>query len=260
MTGEGFRVVKDEARTRAGFVALDHRPAFIKRYDAGSWAEGLLERARGSRAARSLKGAALLAAAGFAHPEPLAALELSRAGAIRSSYLMSEALAEARRFSAFLDRGVDARRRNLRWRRATLGAVAAEVKRLHDAGLCSSDLQETNLMLEETAGGLKVYFVDLDGIRRMMPLPWPSRMRNLVQLDRSIGRFLSRTERLGFLYAYLGRRPTGAEARKLVGQMLAERERKERQYQRRRARRAGGASGGAELLGARAATGQRRLT
>ncbi len=213
MAAEGFRAIKDEAKTRAGFVTVGEQPIFIKRFRTRSWADGILERIRGSRAARSLKGAALLAQAGFAHPAPLAALDVRSAGSVRASYLLSEALGEARTLSAFVDRRLGGARRDFRWRREISRAVASEVRRLHEAGLYSSDLQETNLMLEPGGDGPRIYFVDLDGFRRLARVSWRHRKRNLVQLDRSAGRFLSRQERLRFLYDYLGGRPEREGAR-----------------------------------------------
>lgn len=232
-----FRAVKQESRTLAGFVTGGHQ-AFLKRFHARSFFDGLLERMRGSRAARSLDGAALLRRLGFHCPTPLAAMESRLAGSVRASYLLSEALTNATTLSAFIDRDRDPRCRDPRWRTAVLAAVAREVARLHGAGLFSSDLQETNLMLEETAESFRVYFVDLERFSRRDAVPWERRVRNLVQLDRSIGRFARRSERLRFLYTYLGRRPARPDARRLVSELLAASAAKEREYSRRRARRA----------------------
>jgi tRNA A-37 threonylcarbamoyl transferase component Bud32 len=237
MAAEDFCTIKDEAKTRAGFVTVGEQPVFIKRFETKSWADGILERIRGSRAARSLRGAALLAEGGFACPAPLAALDVRSAGSVRTSYLVSEALGEARTLSAFVDRRLGGARRDFRWRREVSHSVAREIRRLHEAGLYTSDLQETNLMLEPSEDGVRIYFVDLDGFHRLARVSWRHRKRNLVQLDRSVGRFLSRSERLRFLYDYLGSRPERAEARRLVAELLEHRGRKEREYQRRRARR-----------------------
>ena len=50
MASPGFRVLKSEARTRAGFIELPGAgPAFIKRVEVSSWISGLFERIRGSR-------------------------------------------------------------------------------------------------------------------------------------------------------------------------------------------------------------------
>jgi tRNA A-37 threonylcarbamoyl transferase component Bud32 len=228
IAGSSFEPVKDEAKTRAGFVTLaDGRRVFIKRFDAGSWARGIWERVRGSRARRSLRGAALVRKCGFRCPEPYAAAEVLEMGAIRAGFLISEALTNAKTFSAFLNIKRRIRGEEFRRRTRILEAVAREVRRLHDAGLFSSDLQETNLMLEEVGGQIRIYFVDLDGFRNLVRAGWQERDRNLVQLDRSIGRFLTRAARLRFLYAYLNGRPPHDEARSIVRRLLALRARKQ---------------------------------
>jgi hypothetical protein len=249
------RLVKDEPKTKAGFVVDDQgRTRFVKRFEVRSPGRGLVERVRGSRAVRSLRGAALLGGAGFGRPMPLAAMELRTAGLIRRSYLLSEALYQAQTFSAFIDPRIGRAGAGYKRRTEVLRAVAREVRRLHDAGLFTADLQETNLMLEQGPCRLEVFFVDLDGFRRRAASSWRSRRRNLVQLDRSIGRFLSYAERLRFLREYLGAShadPRGGLQRFIVGRatdrkrihalaarLLRERARKDRTSLRARNRRA----------------------
>jgi len=203
MAGGGFRVLKDEARTRAGLLkGPDGAWVFVKRVRTGSWARGLIAAARGSRVRRWLDGAAMLSVAGFNRPAPLAALEVSRAGAVSECYLVCEALNDATVLSgAVLDGG----RVHFRSRRPLLSAVAREVRRLHDAGLYTLDLQETNLMVQGRDGAPpRISFVDLEDFRRVRSVSWHRRLLNLVHLDRSIGRFLNRPARLRCLYDYLG--------------------------------------------------------
>src|SRR5258708_16440442 len=103
MASPDFRVLKSEARTRAGFIDLPGAgPGFIKRVEVSSWSSGIIARIRGSRAKRSLAGAAMLKAHGFAHPEPLAAMDSYKHGAIRASYLVSRALINADSLSRFM--------------------------------------------------------------------------------------------------------------------------------------------------------------
>src|SRR6266481_5691795 len=68
-----FRLLKATARTRAGFLVCGGVEVFVKRVDTGSLLQGLVDCLRGSRARRTLRGAAILEAAGFAHPKPFAA-------------------------------------------------------------------------------------------------------------------------------------------------------------------------------------------
>jgi hypothetical protein len=60
MAGEGFREVKNVAGNRTGFLCVDGETFFIKRFRARSWIKGVLEKFRGSRASRSLRGAEIL--------------------------------------------------------------------------------------------------------------------------------------------------------------------------------------------------------
>ncbi len=220
MAGRGFHLLKDEARTRAGLlIGPDGAQVFVKRMRAGSWARGLVAAARGSRVKRWLRGAAMLGAAGFNRPAPLAAIEVHHAGAVSDCYLVCEELGEAIVLSrAALGGGtVDFRRR-----RRLLTAVAREVRRLHEAGLYTRDLQETNLMVEERAAAEpKISFVDLEDFRRAHSVSRRRRLLNLVHLDRSIGRFLSRTARLRFLDDYLDGSAHDRDARRrIVAQLL----------------------------------------
>ncbi len=233
MADSGFRTLKDEARTRAGLLkGPDGVLVFVKHVRTGSWARGLVAAARGSQVRRWLDGAAMLAAAGFNRPAPLAALEVHRAGVVSECYLLCEALHDATVLSgAALGGGTV----HFRSRRTLLSAVAREVRRLHDAGLYTLDLQETNLMVEERgAAPPRISFVDLEDFRRVRMVSWHRRLLNLVHLDRSIGRFLNRPTRLRFFYEYLGAAALGRnERRRIVLQFWQLRDGLER---RRRAR------------------------
>jgi hypothetical protein len=150
MADGGFRALKDEARTCAGLLkGPDGAWVFVKRVRTGSWARGLIASARGSRVRRWLEGAAMLSMAGFNRPAPLAALEVRHAGAVNESYLICEALNDATVLSGAVLGGGKV---HFRSRRSLLSAVAREVRRLHDAGLYTRDLQETNLMVQERGG------------------------------------------------------------------------------------------------------------
>jgi tRNA A-37 threonylcarbamoyl transferase component Bud32 len=229
-----FRVLKSEGRTRAGFLDVAGAgTAFIKRVEVPSWTRGIVARISGSRARRSLAGAAMLKAQGIAHPEPLAAMDLYEAGAIRASYLVSRALTEADSLSRFMLGPGEIKGRNVRRRKQISDAVAAQIRRLHESGLYTRDLQETNILVEDKgAGGFDVYFIDLEDFRRAATVSWNRKMMNLVHLDRSIGRFLCRAARLDFLYSYLGQRPDRVAARRMIAEIKAARESIDRRKRR----------------------------
>lgn len=239
IAGPGFRALKAEGRTLAGVLEIPgHAPVFIKRTRERTWAKGIAARGTGSRAARAIAGAEILASAAIAHPAPLAAMDEISGGAVRASYLISEALLEADSLSRFALGPEEIKGRDARRRRRILGAVARGVKRMHDAGIYTRDLQETNVMVaDDGASGFRVWFIDLEDFRRERDAAGVSRerrIRNIVHLDRSIGRFLCRAARVAFLYDYLGTRPGRAEIRRMVQDILAMRARIDRGRARRK--------------------------
>ncbi len=224
IAGAGFRSVKADRRTIAGFLHHGDADLFVKRTAASSWFTSIADSFGGSRAARALRGAAILDGGRFAHPKAVAAVETRWLGLVRDSCIVSEALAEARILSRF----ALADGRNFRRRKWISHHLAGEIRRLHDAGIYTRDLQETNLMLAAHGDEITVYFVDLEDFRRVRKVSEHRRMLNLVHLDRSIGRFISRSQRLRFLYNYLGGRPKRAEARKVVARFFRVRARVQR--------------------------------
>jgi tRNA A-37 threonylcarbamoyl transferase component Bud32 len=222
--GPGFDRIKITARTCAGFLAHEGRAAFVKRVETGGYLKGILARLAGSRARRALHGGSILAEGGFRHPAPLLILEDRVLGSIRASYILTAPLRSAQVLSAV----AIGRRRSLALRKTASQQVAREIRRLHDAGIYTRDMQETNLMIENRDGAFALYFVDFEDFRWGASVSMRRRMINLVHLDRSVGRFAPRAHRLRFFYNYLGRRPPRDEARRLVGQFAAIRARIER--------------------------------
>ena len=233
--GPAFRPIKSEGRTIAGVLTLPGGVrVFIKKSSSNSWLRGLMMPIAGSPAIRALKGASILDHAGIPHPRPLSASQTTGRGAVLASYLVSEALLDGDTLSRFALGPGEIKGRDARRRRRILDTVAREVRRIHDAGIYTRDLQETNVMVADAEGGkFRVWFLDLEDFRRMRRVGWPHRMRNLIHLDRSIGRFLCRAARLAFLYAYLGARPERADARRIVNELLAMRTHMERSRRRR---------------------------
>lgn len=216
--GPEFSPIKRNSRTTAGFLRHNGREVFVKRIDRGSLFKGWLARAFGSRAARAWRGSQILDEGRFAHPAPLLIFEGQRCGAVEASYIVTERLHRA----CILSLLALPKSRDLSLRRTVTKRAADEIRRLHDAGIYTRDLQETNLMVEERNDATPIiYFVDLEDVRRIRNVSTRRRMRNLVHLDRSIGRFASRAKRLDFFYNYWGGKPPREAARRLLRQYLS---------------------------------------
>jgi len=231
LNGPGFRVLKKNPRTLAGIAHVNDSEVFVKRVTSRSWLAGLVARVCGSSAHMTIKGAAILDRAGFSHPRLIAAFEHCRGGSIRASYVIAEYLHRPKLLSRF----ALADGRDFRGRRWLSQRLAQTIRGLHDAGCYTRDLQETNLMLEAQGGELGVFFIDLQDYRHRARVSRRLRLLNLVHLDRSVGRFVSRTHRLRFFYNYLGDKPDHSEMRALLNELrlITQRiERRQRRHQR----------------------------
>ena len=160
-------------------------------------------------------------------------MDAIESGAVRASYLVSEALERAQILSHFAIGREGQARHGYARRKAVSDALAAELRRMHDAGIYTRDLQETNIMVEQRDGAMRFYFLDLEDFRRASRVSQRRRMLNLVHLDRSIGRFVSRAGRLDFLYAYTGRGAARDARRKAVAEFLELKREIERSHNRR---------------------------
>ncbi len=93
-----------------------------------------------------------------------------------------------------------------RQRRIFLGALAALFRSLHEMGIYHNDLKDANIFVrrDENIQEGSFYLLDLEGIRRFRHLGERRRVKNLVQLNRTMGRMLSNTKKIYFLKTYLG--------------------------------------------------------
>ena len=235
MASADFRVIKSEARTRAGFIDVPGAgPAFIKRVDISSWSRGVFQRIRGSRASsfarrRCDAESTRPRASGTARGDGFVSCG-------RDSRVVSR---QPRADQCRLSEPLHARpRRNQGSQRASpqtnLGhGGGANPAPPRVAGFTRAICKRpTSWSKITTHGGFNVYFIDLEDFRRAANVSWKRRITNLVHLDRSIGRFLCRAARLDFLYSYLGHRPDRAAARKIVAEVKAAREAIDRRKRR----------------------------
>lgn len=215
--------------TAQGAVVTKHHQVHTWR----RWGDCVL---RGSPARRAWRGAQLLQAAGIPIPRPLAVVEHRSMGMVRESFYVSEALLTQTPLNTYW------RDYHLTWtgqrRRAFLQALAEFFRTLHTAGLYVGDLKDENLFVEEDGEThWKFYVVDLDRVTQHQPLSQQRRFKNIIQLERTLGRHARASDRLSFLHHYLGSPlPSRAERHALLNQLLRLREQKDREYARRRVR------------------------
>jgi tRNA A-37 threonylcarbamoyl transferase component Bud32 len=155
---------------------------------------------------RSLRGAALLSAAGIAIAAPVAAVEVRRGGMLERSYYIAEEIPGGKTADAYWRedlKGVTGAR-GFRARRRSLEALGALFETLHRAGIYHNDLKDFNILIRAAGNGeQELFLLDLEGVRRYRVLSARRKVKNLVQLHRTLGKHLSRTQELAVLKSYL---------------------------------------------------------
>ncbi|MBI3756473.1 MAG: glycosyltransferase [Deltaproteobacteria bacterium] len=224
--GTTVTVVKPSAVT--AIVIKHHRVFTWKR-----WIDVLVH---GSPARRAWRGAQFLQAHGFPIPRPLGVFEHRAGGMVRESWYCSEGLLTQLPLNQYWRQQ---QRWSLRQRRAFLRALAEFLRTFHQAGLYAGDMRDANLLVEDNGDAQwKFYLVDFDRILQTSVLSVKRRQKNLVQLERTLGRSAHVSERLFFLHCYWGAAlPSRFERRQFIQQLLQLRRQKDREYAQRRQKR-----------------------
>jgi heptosyltransferase-2 len=103
---------------------------------------------------------------------------------------------------------------NLRMRRRFIGQLAAFIRKFHDTGYCHRDLYLCHIFRTPDD---QFYLIDLARAFKPMLLGTLYRIKDVAQLHYSApAKYFSRTDRLRFLRAYLGREKLNAEGKVLI--------------------------------------------
>jgi heptose I phosphotransferase len=157
--------------------------------------------------------------AGIPTIAPVAFGERTLLGMERASFTVTEELYDARP----LDELVRERYRNsgvFPEKRRLIEKVANLAQRLHGAGMNHQDFYLNHFFLGK---GGELYLLDLQRVQRRSKVPRHYRIKDLGQLNYSVQYYggFTRTDRLRFLLAYLGRKRLSHEDKRLALQVIA---------------------------------------
>jgi lipopolysaccharide kinase (Kdo/WaaP) family protein/glycosyl transferase family 2 len=205
LTSARCRLVKFQRKVVVGRIETAGGPIYVKRYNVHAPRVALASLGRDSPAFDALANAQALRARGFTVPEPVAAIEHRTAGVLRASFFLTREVPGAetvdvawRRLLAFADpraRGVA--------RRGFARALGVLFGRLHAAGVYHNDLKDVNLLVTGPLSAPRFTLLDLERVT-LGDVPERRRVKNLVQLARTLGPLATRTDRARFLAAYVG--------------------------------------------------------
>lgn len=208
----GCHIVKDQRKIKVGrltvAIAGQPRTIYVKRYNAFSLRYKLLSRFSRSGAFRALQGAAILRAAEIPTAVPVAAVEHRRGGVLSKSFFIAHEIRGGKTADAYwrdeLTGALD--RAGFKSRQRFLAKLAALFASLHAEQIYHNDLKDANILVagDQSGNDFQLFLLDLEGIKRYRSLSQKRRVKNLVQLNRTLGRYLRASEKLYFLKSYLG--------------------------------------------------------
>ena len=220
----GCEVIKDQRKIKVARVALElggaRRRIYVKRYNTFSLRHRLGSIFSPSGGIRSLRGAAILTRNGIATAKPIAAVEERIWGAVTWSFFLSEEIQGGVTVDSLWREILSSRPtpEGARSRRAFLTALGTLFHALHSQGVYHNDLKDANILAapitdsERTA----LFLLDLEGVRQYRALSESRRIKNLVQLNRTLGRYLRNVQKLRVLQAYLNRESASRQLRRRI--------------------------------------------
>ena len=206
------QIVKDQRKIKVARLRLkfagEERALYVKRYNSFSLRFRLLSPFLQSGAFRSLRGAEILRRAGIATVKPVAAVEKRKYGILLNSFFISDEIVGAKTADAYWRENLQSRKGSagIRLRRQFIRLLGDLFRSLHTEGIYHDDLKDANILAvgREDDAGCELLLLDMEGVRRCDPLSSKRRIKNLVQLYRTLGQYFSKTQCLLFLKAYLG--------------------------------------------------------
>lgn len=224
LTHPRCRLLKLQPKVTVGRVVTRAGPLWVKRYTPHAPRVVLGSFARTSPAMRAFRTARRLERLGFGVPVVVAAVEFRALGFVQRSFFVTREVEGAEtsdaRWASLA--GKPAARRTLA---RALGSLLA---RLHAAGIYHNDLKDVNILVQGPEHAPRLVLLDLERVAIGRPPPGRRRRKNLVQLERTLGRSVGRAVRLRVLDAYLGAASSRAERRAWARAVLAAAARKDR--------------------------------
>jgi len=203
-------IIKDQKKTTVGRVTLGLHPVpyaiYIKRYNVFSLRHRLVSPFVMSGALRALHGATVLRRCNIPSAVPLGAVERRFWGVLAKSFFISEEITGGKTVDAYW-------RDELRFLPGTAGVkqrrdflirLGQLFQILHGRQIYHNDLKDANILAARRQQTTAFFLLDLEGVRQYVRLSEKRRLKNLVQLHRTFGRYLRGPDKLVVLKEYLG--------------------------------------------------------
>lgn len=218
--------VKDQKRIRVYRVDYKGESLYIKRYNPYSIWNSIKSIIQGSKALRAWDGADLLLKSGFNTACPVAAIDHRIFGFTGKSFYVTKEITEAEISVHYYESRFHEKRGLLHERRSFIRNMAKLFRELHIKGIYHNDLKDFNILVREGEQDITLCLLDLEGVYHFTQMPGSKKIKNIVQLNRTIGRLMSKSDRLAFILEY----SEGKGWKELTKAVLKESERLDRKY------------------------------
>jgi len=202
----GSRLLKDSPVSSSVLFSVPGtgEEFYLKRYNVRGAFFPFKYLFRVSRARRAWHTAHSMGARDIPTPEPVLYLERRRAGLLRESYFVTQAVPGSRTLEDYAATCFSGLSRS--GRHTALGCLARQLRRMHDRGVRHGDLKAKNILVQ--TDGIKISgirFVDLDAVKISGSLTLHDRCRDLARLNCAFlnTALVSKPQRLCFLKAYV---------------------------------------------------------
>jgi len=178
----------------------------VKRYNVFSLRHRLVSPFIMSGALRALHGATVLRRCNIPSAVPLAAVERRYWGVLAKSFFISEEITDGKTVDAYWrdDLQFLPGAAGVRQRRDFLVRLGQLFQMLHGHEIYHNDLKDANILAAPRQQATAFFLLDLEGVRQYVRLSKKRRLKNLVQLHRTLGRYLRGPDKLVVLKHYLG--------------------------------------------------------
>ena len=204
-------IIKDQKKITVGHVTvgagLVPYGLYIKRYNVFSLRHRLVSPFIMSRALRALRGATILRRCDIPCAVPVGAVERRDCGVLAKSFFISEEITGGKTVDAYWrdDLRFLPGAAGVRQRRDFLIRLGQLFQMLHGRQIYHNDLKDANILAAQRRQTTAFFLLDLEGVRQYARLSEKRRLKNLVQLHRTLGRYLRGTDKLVVLKQYLGK-------------------------------------------------------
>jgi tRNA A-37 threonylcarbamoyl transferase component Bud32 len=178
----------------------------------------LWERIRRSKGLKAWIAGNGLITRGIPSLKPFALVEKRDWLGLRESFFLMEASETGQELDRYLFRGF----RDLKGKRLFIKAFAQWLSHLHKMDLYHQDMKTCNVLVSENDPTWNFYLLDLDDVRLDEKVDEKKLFRNLLQLNASTPKIMTKTDRLRFFHQYLIHRPISLNDERLIRQVAQE--------------------------------------